>query len=47
MESQSTTKVNWLRVFGCGTLAGIVWVVLGSIVTALHGRDFAALPLAF
>lgn len=44
MEPQSTTKVNWPRVFGCGTLAGIVWIVLGSIVTALLGRDFAALP---
>jgi hypothetical protein len=44
MESQSTTKVNWPRVLGCGTLAGIVWIVLGSIVTALLGRDFAALP---
>lgn len=29
---------------GCGLLAGIVWIVLGSIVTALLGRDFAALP---
>jgi hypothetical protein len=44
MNSQSTTKVNWPRVFGCGTLAGIVWIALGSIVTALLGRDFAALP---
>jgi hypothetical protein len=44
MDSQSTTKVNWPRVFGCGTLAGIVWIALGSIVTALLGRDFAALP---
>jgi len=44
MEPQTTTKVNWPRVFGCGTLAGIVWIVLGSIVTALLGRDFAALP---
>jgi hypothetical protein len=44
LESQSTTKVNWPRVFGCGTFAGIVWIVLVSIVTALLGRDFAALP---
>jgi hypothetical protein len=28
----------------CGLLAGIVWIVLGSIVTALLGRNFAALP---
>ena len=44
METQSTTKVNWPRVFGCRILAGIVWIVLGSIVTVLLGRDFAALP---
>jgi hypothetical protein len=28
----------------CGLLAGIVWIVLGSVVTAVLGRDFAALP---
>ena len=38
------TKINWLRVVGCGLLAGIVWIVLGSVVTVLLGRDFAALP---
>lgn len=38
------SKLNWSRVFGCGLVAGIVWIVLGSIVTALLGRDFAALP---
>ena len=27
---------------GCGLLAGVVWIVLGSLVTALLGRDFAA-----
>ena len=37
-------KINWSRVLGCGLLAGIVWIVLGSGVTALPGRDFAALP---
>jgi hypothetical protein len=31
-------------VLGCGLLAGLVWIVLGSAVTALLGRDFAALP---
>jgi len=25
-------------------LAGIVWIILGTIVTAVLGRDFAALP---
>lgn len=28
----------------CGLPAGVVWIVLGSVVTALPGRDFAALP---
>ena len=38
------SKINWSRVLGCGLLAGIVWIVLGSIVTALLGRNFAAVP---
>jgi hypothetical protein len=38
------SKLNWFRVLGCGLLAGIVWIMLGSVVTALLGRDFAALP---
>jgi hypothetical protein len=38
------SKVNWSRVLGCGLLAGITWIVLGSVVTALLGRDFAAVP---
>lgn len=37
-------RLNWLRVFWCGLLAGAVWIILGSLVTALLGRDFAALP---
>ena len=37
-------KVNWTRVLTCGLLAGVVWIVLGSIVTAVLARDFAALP---
>jgi hypothetical protein len=37
-------KLPWSRVLGCGLVAGIVWILLGSIVTALLGRDFAALP---
>jgi hypothetical protein len=44
IESQRTTEVNWPRIFGCGTLAGVIWIALGSKVTALLGRDFAALP---
>jgi hypothetical protein len=37
-------KINWSRVLGCGLLAGIVWIILGTAVTALLGRNFAALP---
>ena len=37
-------KVNWSRVVSCGLLAGVVWIILGSVVTALLGRQFAALP---
>ncbi len=38
------SKPNWSRVLGCGLVAGFVWILLGSVVTALLGRDFAALP---
>jgi len=38
------SKPNWSRVLGCGLVAGVVWIMLGSVVTALLGRDFAALP---
>jgi len=38
------SKINWTRVLGCGLLAGVVWIVLGSLATAWLGRDFAALP---
>jgi hypothetical protein len=44
VQSETMGKVNWSRVVGCGLLAGIVWIILGSIVTALLGRQFAALP---
>jgi hypothetical protein len=37
-------KINWPRVLGCGLLAGMVWIILGSLVTAWLGRGFAALP---
>lgn len=37
-------KLNWSRVLGGGLVAGVVWIMLGSMVTALLGRDFAALP---
>jgi hypothetical protein len=38
------SKINSSRVLGCGLLAGTVWIILGSLVTTLLGRDFAALP---
>jgi len=38
------SKPNWPRVMSCGLVAGVVWIILGSLVTALLGRDFAALP---
>lgn len=38
------SKINWSRVLLCGVLAGFVWIILGAMVTALLGRDFAALP---
>jgi hypothetical protein len=38
------TAINWSRVVGCGLLAGLIWIILGAIVTALLGHDFAALP---
>lgn len=38
------SKINWSRVLSCGLLAGVVWIILGSLVTALLGRDFAYLP---
>jgi hypothetical protein len=37
-------RINWSRLLGCGLLAGIVWIILGAVVTALLGREFAALP---
>lgn len=40
----TTNKLNWARVVWCGLLAGVVWILLGSLATALVGRDFAALP---
>jgi len=38
------SKINWSRVLLCGLLAGIIWIILGAMVTSLLGRDFAALP---
>lgn len=41
---RTMNKINWSRVLSCGLLAGVVWIILGSGVTAMLGRDFAALP---
>jgi hypothetical protein len=38
------SKINWSRVVACGLLAGLLWIVLGSVVTALFGHDFATVP---
>lgn len=37
-------RINWTSAIRSGLIAGIVWIVLGSVVTAVLGRDFAALP---
>jgi hypothetical protein len=37
-------NVGWLRVVVCGLLAGVVWVGLGTIVTALLGRGLLLSP---
>lgn len=44
VKSEAMSKVNWSRVLSCGFLTGGAWIILGSIVTALLGRDFAAVP---
>jgi len=38
------SKINWSRVLICGLIAGVIWIILGAMVTALLGRDFADLP---
>jgi hypothetical protein len=44
LQSEPMTNLNWSRILASGLLAGIVWIILGSVVTALLGRDFAGLP---
>jgi hypothetical protein len=45
VPADSAGRVNWARVLPCGLLAGLIWTVLSSFVTALTGRAFsAALP---
>lgn len=43
-NSTAMSNINWYRVLLCGLLTGIVWIILGAMVTAVVGRDFAALP---
>ncbi len=38
------SSISWRSVIRSGLIAGIVWIVLGSVVTAGLGRDFAAIP---
>jgi hypothetical protein len=38
------SRISWTSVIRSGLIAGIVWIVLGSVVTAVLGRDFAAIP---
>jgi len=35
-------RINWGRVLSCGSVAGVVWTVLSTVVTVLVGHDFAA-----
>lgn len=35
-------RINWRRVLPCGLVAGLVWILLSSVVTVFVGRDFAA-----
>lgn len=35
-------RINWRRVLLCGSVAGVVWTLLSSVVTVLVGHDFAA-----
>lgn len=49
MSTPATTiatanKINWARVLGCGVLAGVLWIIFGTIVTSVLARDFIALP---
>ena len=45
MPADPAGRVNWACVLPCGLLAGLVWTVLSSFVTALTGQAFsAALP---
>ncbi len=44
LQLGAVSKLNWSRVLGSGLVAGIAWILLGSVVTALLGKHFAALP---
>jgi hypothetical protein len=45
VPSATADRINWARVLPCGLLAGLVWTILSSLVTAFTGRAFSsALP---
>jgi len=44
VEFDRTSQIRWPRILVCGLLAGAVWIILGAVVTALLGQEFAALP---
>jgi len=35
-------KINWARVIICGMVAGLVWTVLTSLITAFFSKEFVA-----
>jgi len=35
-------KINWGRIILCGVVAGFVWTVLSSLITAFVAKDFVA-----
>jgi hypothetical protein len=35
-------KINWARVIICGIVAGLVWTVLTSLITAFFSKEFVA-----
>ena len=38
-------RVNWVRVFACGVVTGVVWTVLSAVSTWYVGADFnSAVP---
>jgi hypothetical protein len=36
------TRINWSRVIGGGVVAGVVWIVFGTLITTYLSYDFVA-----